>query len=164
MGQMRQMQHEEKGIDPDVLLQRGKFLEAISAGSTVCDAVKAAGVSRATVYRWRDEDRDFATAWFDAWEDYVDSLEAMARKRVLSDTMLLRLLAAYRPAKFGDGKPRETRPSPEETPEQLRERIAREMERKRAEVEARADAGDVLAQLQLADADITGLGTRAVKR
>ena len=165
---MRQMQHEEKRTDPEVSTQRARFLEAIAAGNTVCDAVKAAGVSRATVYRWKDEDRDFATAWFDAWEDYVDSLEAMARKRALNpgNTMLLRLLAAYRPAMFGDGKPRETRPSPEETREQIRERVTREMQREQTEVEVRAEAGDLLARIQLADADLNGLGpgTRAVKR
>lgn len=163
---MRQTEHEKKGTDLEVSTQRARFLEAIAAGNTVCDAVKAAGVSRATVYRWKDEDRDFATAWFDAWEDYVDSLEAMARKRAsaLGNTMLLRLLAAYRPATFGDGKPREARPTPEETPEQIRERVTREMAHKRAEVQARADAGDLFAQLQLADADINGLGKPAVKR
>jgi len=80
--------------------------------------------------------------------------------------MLLRLLAAYRPAMFGDGKPRETRPSPEETREQIRERVTREMQREQTEVEVRAEAGDLLARIQLADADLNGLGpgTRAVKR
>ncbi len=140
--------------------QRAKFLESISQGNTVCDAVKAAGVSRATVYRWRDEDPDFSQAWYDAREDYVDSLETMAKKRAaVSTAMLIFLLKSYRPQVFGDGKTRDTRPaSAEELAtragrelEEIEARARRDMEKQRAELKGKAAAGDLLAQVMLAD-------------
>ena len=163
---MRQTQQDKKeaGLDPETQTQRKRFLEAIAGGSTVCEAVKSAGIGRATVDRWRDEDPVFSQSWYDAWEDYVDSLEAMARRRVTSpsNTMLLRLLSAYRPEVFGDGKPRngkQSMPVPEETPEQIRERVNRDLARKRAELEARAESGDLIAQIELSEGAVNGLGT-----
>jgi len=151
--------------------QRAKFLESISQGNTVCEAVKAAGVSRATVYRWRDEDPDFSQAWYDAHEDYVDSLETMAKKRAsVSTAMLIFLLKSYRPQVFGDGKTRDTRPaSAEELAtrarleaeenetragrelEEIEARARRDMEKQRAELRGKAAAGDLLAQVILSD-------------
>jgi hypothetical protein len=151
--------------------QRAKFLESISQGNSVCEAVKAAGLSRATVYRWRDEDPDFSQAWYDAREDYVDSLETMAKKRAaVSTAMLIFLLKSYRPQVFGDGKIRDTRPaSTEELAtrarleaeenetrarrelEEIEARARRDMEKQRAELKGKAAAGDLLAQVMLSD-------------
>lgn len=145
---------DKKGFDQLTASQREKFLEAIAAGDTVSVAVKAAGVSRATVYRWKDEDLVFSQAWYDAHEEYVDGLEAMARKRTINvgNTMLIFLLKSYRPHVFGDGRPRdtrprETRPIPEETLEDMTERIKRERAQKLMNIEARERAGDPSAAL-----------------
>ena len=151
--------------------QRANFLEAIAQGNTVCEAVKTAGLSRATVYRWKDEEPDFAQAWYDAREDYIDSLETMAKKRAaVSTAMLIFLLKSYRPQVFGDGKTRDTRPaSAEELAtrarleavenetragrelEEIEARARRDMEKQRAELKGKAAAGDLLAQVMLAD-------------
>jgi hypothetical protein len=52
-----------------------RFLRALSEGLHVCEAVKAARVSRSTVYRWKDEDSAFAEAWTDAQETMLDNVE-----------------------------------------------------------------------------------------
>lgn len=88
-------------------------------------ACEAAGVSRSTVDRYRREDSSFAEAWAQAEEDAADHLEDAAYKRavdgvsrrrydkdgnlvaeeqVYSDTLLLALLRARRPAKFRDNQ------------------------------------------------------------
>ncbi len=155
--------------------QRAKFLESISQGNTVCEAVKAADLSRATVYRWKEEDPDFAQAWYDAREDYVDSLETMAKKRAgVSTAMLIFLLKSYRPQVFGDGKTRDTRPaSAEELAtrarleaeenetragrelEEIEARARQDMEKQTAELKGKAAAGDLLAQVMLKDRGVS---------
>ena len=150
MRRMTQIEDKKETLDPVISSQRARFLESIADGQTVSTSVKGAGVSRATVYRWRSDDPDFATAWYDAHEDYLDSLETEARTRALhSDTMLIFLLKSYRPGVFGDGKPRESRPVTPETPEEMTARIKRELEVKRTAIQARIDAGDKNPLLQL---------------
>jgi hypothetical protein len=93
----------------------------LAAGSSITDAAKAVGRSRRTLHEWRDRDPKFAEAWADAIESGTDQLETEARRRAVegvdepmvsagklvctvrkySDTLLLALLRAHRPEKFG---------------------------------------------------------------
>jgi hypothetical protein len=98
------------------------FLDALGKSAVVLLACRAAGVSRATVYRHRARSGRFARRWDDALEDAVDMLEAEARRRALhgtdrpvyyrgeavgtvreySDTLLIFLLKASRPERYRD--------------------------------------------------------------
>jgi hypothetical protein len=65
---------------------REPFLEAFRASGMVTDACRAAGVSRATAYRRRQADEDFALAWADAERDVLALLEDEAVRRALQGT------------------------------------------------------------------------------
>jgi len=101
--------------------QKQAFLDALADGKTVIDAAKTAGRGRATFYRLKDEDPDFAKLWAVAYEEGTDRLEAEAERRAVdgvedfrvagkeiipvrkySDTLLIFLLKARRPEKFRD--------------------------------------------------------------
>jgi hypothetical protein len=79
--------------------QKRKFLSALTVDGTVYHAAQAAGVSRNTVYRWRVEDREFASRWDDAHEKAVDAVESVLYKKALSgDTIcMIFYLKAHRP-------------------------------------------------------------------
>ena len=57
------------------------FLRELATSANVTGSAMAAGVHRATVYRWREEDAAFAAAWDDAVEQATDALEAEMRRR-----------------------------------------------------------------------------------
>ena len=95
------------------------FVEALRVSGNVRIAAQAAGVDRSTASKRRKSDADFALAWDDAIEDAVDQLEAEAWRRgyegiekpitvagerevvrEYSDTVLITLLKANRPAKY----------------------------------------------------------------
>jgi hypothetical protein len=79
------------------------FLRALAEGMSVTAAARAANVSRRTVYLWR-RDPGFAESWADALEAATDLLEDAARTRAtdgMSDRLLMALLAARRPERFG---------------------------------------------------------------
>lgn len=59
------------------------FCAALSDGLTIRQASAEAGVDRATVYRWRKQDAEFAQAWDDALESGTDVLEAEAIHRAV---------------------------------------------------------------------------------
>ena len=102
--------------------KKDKFLELYAETGNVSLAAKAAGTSRATVYRWKGEDPDFATAWDSAAEEAADRLEQEAWRRAVqgtdepvhyqgqrvdivkrySDTLLIFLLKGFRPKKYQD--------------------------------------------------------------
>jgi hypothetical protein len=65
-------------------------------------AAKQAGINKTTAYRHRESDPEFAAAWEAAKDDALDLLEATAHKRAhsTSDTLLIFLLKAGRPAKY----------------------------------------------------------------
>lgn len=67
-------------------------------------AAKAAGIERNSVYWARAHSPEFAAEWELALADAVDRLEAEAWKRALSisDTLLIFLLKAHRPALYRD--------------------------------------------------------------
>ena len=80
------------------------FLRTLARCGTVEMAAQAAGVNRATAYRHRKTDKDFAGLWDHALESGTDLLEQMAIKRAMehSDVLLLALLKARRPDVYKD--------------------------------------------------------------
>ncbi|MCA0354707.1 MAG: terminase [Chloroflexi bacterium] len=108
-----------------VLKWEQAFITALARQGVVSYACQAAGIGRTTVYRHREQYQDFATAWDEALEVAADALELEARRRAhdgveepvfgrvgkdsdgevgrirkYSDTLLMFLLKAARPAKF----------------------------------------------------------------
>lgn len=94
----------KKGAPSPRETPQSRFLRALSEGLHVCEAVRRAGVSRSTVYNWKNEDPAFAEAWDDAKEEYVDRLEVEATRRALagSDTLLIFLLKSHRPDVYSE--------------------------------------------------------------
>lgn len=82
---------------------REAFLALLGNRCNVSEACRAAGISRATAYRWREESPEFAAAWSEAEETAADALEEMAWNRAQdgSDRMLEILLKGHRPQKYG---------------------------------------------------------------
>lgn len=82
-----------------------KFLLAVAEGYSVTEACALINTSRDAIYRWREEDPDFKTAWDKALEMGTNALEdcAQRRARSQSDALLIFLLKARNPARFRDG-------------------------------------------------------------
>ena len=83
--------------------QKKRFIDALTVEGTVYHAAQAAGVSRQTVYRWRDEDPEFADQWYEAIENAVDRVENVIYQRALGGDTIAAIfyLKAQRP-KFRD--------------------------------------------------------------
>ena len=101
---------------------RRRFLEEFARCGVATFAAKHAGVSTTTLYRAKKADSSFAEAYERAIEESVDCLELEARRRAVdgndkpvfhngkkvgsireySDTLLIFLLKANRPAKYRD--------------------------------------------------------------
>ena len=83
--------------------QKKTFIETLEAQGTVSHAAKAAGVSRWTAYRWRQDDLEFADQWDEAIENAVDAVENVIYQRALSGDVIAAIfyLKAQRP-KFRD--------------------------------------------------------------
>jgi hypothetical protein len=99
--------------------KRAAFLAAYAENGTITHAAKAAGVDRATHYRWLD-DADYAERFGVAQEESIEALEREGRRRAVegteepvyqggklvgtirkySDTLLIFLLKAQRPAVY----------------------------------------------------------------
>jgi hypothetical protein len=99
-----------------------KFLEFLSQGASVSAAARASGYTRSRLYEWRRADPAFASAWSDSLGRGTDLLEDEALHRAkdgvdeprfyqgqlcghvrkYSDTLLIFLLKARRPEKYGD--------------------------------------------------------------
>jgi hypothetical protein len=109
----------DRTATPEKAEARSRFLAMLTEGETVRDAVVECGYDRATFYRWRDADSEFAAAWERAYTDGTDALEAEAQRRGMagvekpitvagqrelvreySDTLLIFLLKARRPDKY----------------------------------------------------------------
>src|SRR5437667_12509832 len=109
-----------------------QFLQYLAETGNVSRSVKLVGTSPARVYTLRQNDPAFRQAWDDAEQIAADRLEAEAWRRAVegfdepvvsagklvrdedgnpvmvrrySDTLLLALLRAHRPAKFNKGFP-----------------------------------------------------------
>jgi hypothetical protein len=80
------------------------FLGTFGSTGIVRVACHAAGISRTQAYRERQRNPRFAQAWDQAEEDSTEALEAEARRRAMSvsDTLLIFLLKARRPAVYRD--------------------------------------------------------------
>ena len=81
-----------------------KFLAARQLGASVVEVARWAGIPRATVYRWRRSDPDFAQAWNDPRDKVVRGLEFEALKRAIhgNDRLLVFLLKSYHPDLFNE--------------------------------------------------------------
>jgi len=84
-------------------LKKRVFLAAFSECGTVTQAAEQADICRRTHTNWL-KDPAYAAAFEDATEMAGDSLEVEARRRAFagSDTLLIFMLKAARPAKFRD--------------------------------------------------------------
>lgn len=98
------------------------FLAALAATCSVSRACEAAGIGRATVYEWRDEDPTFAARWEKAKAVGADILEDEAVRRAVegvetpiyhegkcvdtvhkySDTLMIFLLKGAKPEVYKD--------------------------------------------------------------
>lgn len=67
------------------------FLEAYKRLMHISESAKEAGVTRKTIYQWKEKDADFADAMWDIAEAKKDNLETKMYARALegSDTMLI---------------------------------------------------------------------------
>jgi hypothetical protein len=63
-----------------------KFFAALALGVGVVEAAKRACYSRSAAYKYREDDKDFATRWDDAIAEYVEKLEAEADRRAVEGT------------------------------------------------------------------------------
>ena len=79
--------------------KKERLLQAHHWGATVTEAARWAGVSVATLYRWRDNAPEFSKAWLDTRLTLVEGLEREAFRRASqgSDRMLSFLLRYLRP-------------------------------------------------------------------
>jgi hypothetical protein len=79
-----------------------RFLQKLALGNAPNNAAVLAGISRATIYNWKKDDPEFATAWLDAVEAGVDMVETALIKRAIksSDQAAIAYLKAYRPERY----------------------------------------------------------------
>lgn len=80
------------------------MLAALAKTGNVSASARAAGIDRATHYKWLHIDAEYAAAVEIAIDDAVDVLEAVARQRAIhgSDLLLIFLLKGHRPEKYRD--------------------------------------------------------------
>lgn len=78
------------------------FLNALKGNPSVTQAAAAAGVSRQTVYRWREEVPEFGNAWDDVREASIERLEQALYERAVdsSDQAAFFLLKALKPETY----------------------------------------------------------------
>lgn len=83
---------------------RENFLRALAECGNISAATRVAGINITTAYDHRNKDPVFAAAWDEAHEESIDALEGEARRRAMetSDTLVMFLLKANRPAKYRD--------------------------------------------------------------
>lgn len=79
--------------------RKKRFIEALTLNGTVFHAAQAAGVSRQTVYRWRQENPEFADLWEEAIENAVDEVESTIYQQAVGGNTLAAIfyLKAHRP-------------------------------------------------------------------
>ena len=78
--------------------QKKRFIAALSVQGTVYHATSAAGISRWTAYRWREDDLDFGSLWDEALQNAVYAVESMLYHQVVGNTLAaIFYLKAHRP-------------------------------------------------------------------
>jgi hypothetical protein len=79
--------------------QKKRFLAALTEQGTVYHAAQAAGISRQTAYRWREDDLQFAVEWNQAHENAVDAVENTIYRQAVGGNTLAAIfyLKAHRP-------------------------------------------------------------------
>lgn len=84
--------------------KKAAMLAALAKTGNISASARAAGIDRATHYKWLDSDSEYADAVLVAMDDAVDVLEAVARQRAIhgSDVLLIFLLKGHRPEKYRD--------------------------------------------------------------
>ena len=124
------------------------FLGHLRETGNVSAAARAAGTCRSRCYEWRRRDPAFVAAWADALEEAADRLEMEAFRRAVkgvgedrffqgsvvgevtrySDSLLMFLLRARRPARFGTGAVTDTSDSGMENDDRYLAELCRRME------------------------------------
>lgn len=114
--------YEQNKKDQRDARKRAAFLASLAVCANVCRACEDAHLSRMTAYYWRNNDSEFKRQWDDCLELGTDALEDEAIRRAaegtlepvfqggqcvghvrkFSDTLLIFMLKARRPAKFKD--------------------------------------------------------------
>lgn len=81
---------------------KDRFFQRLRQGASISSAAHAAGVNRATVYRYQQRSPQFQRDMDDAIEEGTDRLEDIALKRAESgsDSIIMFLLKARRPSKY----------------------------------------------------------------
>lgn len=84
--------------------RKAAFLLAFRELCNISVSAEIVGIDRGTVYNWLDADPDFRAGFEKAREVGTELLEDVAWKRAqdTSDRLLVVLLKAYKPEKFGD--------------------------------------------------------------
>jgi hypothetical protein len=67
----------------DTAKRKLKFLKLFAETGSVSVATIGIKSYRATVYKWKREDPEFAAAWNDIWESTVDELETSLMRRAI---------------------------------------------------------------------------------
>jgi len=97
--------------DPELRAEKSVgFIAVLSECCQVGKACAAVGISRATAYRWREDDQDFADAWDKAMKIGVSALEDEAHRRAFDGvddplTYQGRFTYLYRTLRDAEGNP-----------------------------------------------------------
>jgi hypothetical protein len=77
----------------------GRFLDGLRACGSIRQACRQTGVTRSTVYEWRNGDPQFRARWDEALEQGLDALEDEGMRRAFagSDRLLMYMLSNRRP-------------------------------------------------------------------
>lgn len=89
----------------DRKLRKELFLKVYSEIGTVLHTCTCLWFSPNTIYKWVEEDVDFASGIDDAHKIFVDKLEKVAYSRALygkSDTLLIFLLKGNKPSRYSE--------------------------------------------------------------
>lgn len=72
-------------------------IEMLESGKGAANAAKAVGVTRKTLYNWRDQNESFRARWDDTQEGVTDGIEETAIEKAMDgDTTLLIFLLKSR--------------------------------------------------------------------
>jgi hypothetical protein len=61
-----------------------KFLDALSKTSIVSHACNSSGISKATIYRWKKEDKEFEKLFGEAQENGRETINDLAESQVIT--------------------------------------------------------------------------------